>query len=41
MFTKILALIRNSQIGKCKCKHVVITNEVRYYCYQCGKILIK
>jgi hypothetical protein len=27
--------------GKCKCKHIVITNEVRYYCSQCGKILIK
>lgn len=27
--------------GKYKCKHIVITNEVRYYCSQCGKILIK
>lgn len=28
-------------IIKGKCKHIVITNEVRYYCSQCGKILIK
>ncbi len=27
--------------GKCKCNNIVITNEVRYYCSQCGKILIK
>lgn len=41
MFEKLLKLIKCSQDGKCKCKHIVITNEVRYYCCKCGKILIK
>ncbi len=41
MFERLLKLIRDSQIKKCKCNNIVITNEVKYFCYQCGKLIKK